>query len=360
MSVTLDKVSKVFADPRQPDRSVTAVDAVSLEIREGELVTLLGPSGCGKTTALRMIAGFETPTQGRILLDDQDVTHQPPHARNTAMVFQSYAIFPHLTVAQNVAFGLEMRGVPSDRIAARVREILELVELGGLEHRSPEQLSGGQQQRVALARAIITEPRVLLFDEPLSNLDAKLREQMRGEVRKLQKRLRITSVYVTHDQAEAMALSDRVVVMDAGRVQQVGLPLEIYARPANRFVADFIGRVNFLEARVREVRAAGASLEMRGRVMELPLGSATLRPGAVTVVLRPETIHLGRAAAPGDAFQGIVRRAMYLGATAEYEVEWGGAMLLVVSGNPLEEGLLSEGTPVAIDFSPRTLHLLPA
>ncbi len=361
MSVTLDKVSKVFADPRQPAGAVTAVDDVSLEVRPGELVTLLGPSGCGKTTALRMVAGFESPTRGRILLDDQDVTHQPPHARNTAMVFQSYAIFPHLTVAQNVAFGLEMRGVAADRIAARVREILELVELGGLERRSPEQLSGGQQQRVALARAIITEPRVLLFDEPLSNLDAKLREQMRGEVRKLQKRLRITSLYVTHDQAEAMALSDRVVVMDAGRVQQVGPPLEIYARPANRFVADFIGRVNFLEGRVREARGEMASLEIRGRAMEVPLGAATPRSGAVTVVLRPETIRLSRAAAPPDAaFRGIVRRAMYLGATAEYEVEWGGTSLLVVSGNPLEEGLLPEGTPVSIDFSPRTLHLLPA
>jgi iron(III) transport system ATP-binding protein len=306
-----------------------------------------------------MIAGFETPTDGRILIEDEDVTHQPPHLRNTAMVFQSYAIFPHLTVAQNVAFGLEMRGVGRDAVAARVRDILELVELAGLEHRSPEQLSGGQQQRVALARAIITEPRVLLFDEPLSNLDAKLREQMRGEVRKLQKRLGITSVYVTHDQAEAMALSDQVVVMHAGRVQQVGPPLEIYARPANRFVADFIGRVNFLEGRVQRVDPETVSLDVRGRLMTVPRPAGPAREGLVTLVLRPETVRLTASSRPGDAFSGRVTRAVYLGATAEYEVEWGGQPLLVVGSNPLEQGVLAEGTPVAIDFSPRTLHILP-
>ncbi|RPI08203.1 MAG: ABC transporter ATP-binding protein, partial [Zetaproteobacteria bacterium] len=253
MSVVLENVRKVFTDPERPDRAVIAVDGVSLEVKEGELVTFLGPSGCGKTTALRIVAGFEPPTSGRVLIGGHDVTHLPPHTRNTAMVFQSYAIFPHLSVAQNVAFGLEMRGLSKSDIAAKVRQILELVELAGLDHRSPEQLSGGQQQRVALARAIVTEPRVLLFDEPLSNLDAKLREQMRGEVRKLQRRLGITSIYVTHDQAEAMALSDRIVVLEAGRVQQEGSPMEIYARPANRFVADFIGRVNFLGGRVASI-----------------------------------------------------------------------------------------------------------
>jgi iron(III) transport system ATP-binding protein len=361
MSVMLDAVSKVFTDPSRPGAAVTAVDRVNLEVRKGELVTLLGPSGCGKTTALRMIAGFETPTEGRILIEDEDVTHQPPHLRNTAMVFQSYAIFPHLTVAQNVAFGLEMRGLGRNAVTVRVRDILELVELAGLEHRSPEQLSGGQQQRVALARAIITEPRVLLFDEPLSNLDAKLREQMRGEVRKLQRRLGITSVYVTHDQAEAMALSDRVVVMHAGRVQQVGPPLEIYARPANRFVADFIGRVNFLEGRVQHVDLKTVSLDVRGRLMTVPRPPAGPVPeGLVTLVLRPETIRLTAQARPGDGFSGRVIRAVYLGATAEYEVEWAGQPLLVVGSNPLEQGVLAEGTSVAIEFSPHTLHILPS
>jgi iron(III) transport system ATP-binding protein len=358
MSVVLEDVRKVFADPERPERAVTAVDGISLTIQDGEMVTLLGPSGCGKTTALRIVAGFESPTAGRVLIADEDVTHLPPHSRNTAMVFQSYAIFPHLSVAGNVAFGLEMRGVPKAETAARVERILDLVELSGLGHRSPEQLSGGQQQRVALARAIITEPRVLLFDEPLSNLDAKLREQMRGEVRKLQRRLRITSVYVTHDQAEAMALSDRIVVMQAGRVRQVGSPLEIYARPADRFVADFIGRVNFLPGRVRALGPDGARVDVHGRELAVPSADARLRSGEpASVVVRPETIRL---AASGGPFEGTIRRATYLGATAEYEIEWDGISLLAVIGSPLEHGLLAEGAAVTFDFPPATAHLLPA
>jgi iron(III) transport system ATP-binding protein len=362
MSVVLDNLTKTFDDPHRPGGQVTAVAGASLEVREGELVTLLGPSGCGKTTALRMIAGFEMPTSGRILIDGQDVSGLPPHTRNTAMVFQSYAIFPHLTVARNVAFGLEMRGLGREEIAARVQSVLELVELAGLEHRSPEQLSGGQQQRVALARAIVTEPRVLLFDEPLSNLDAKLREQMRVEVRRLQRRLRITSIYVTHDQAEAMALSDRIVVMEAGRIQQVAEPLQIYAHPATRFVADFIGRVNFLEGRVASTGADAVGVLVRGRRMDVPATRDSFRTDdAVTVVVRPETIRLtAEPAGHDEAFRGTIRRAIYLGPTAEYEIDWGGSPLLAVSGNPLEQGLLPEGTAVGVDFSPHTVHLLPA
>ena len=360
MSVVLEDVRKVFANPERPDRSVVAVDGVSLEVKEGELVTFLGPSGCGKTTALRIIAGFETPTSGRVLIGGQDVSHLPPHTRNTAMVFQSYAIFPHLTVAQNVAFGLEMRRVAKSDIPTRVRAILDLVELGGLEHRAPEQLSGGQQQRVALARAIITEPRVLLFDEPLSNLDAKLREQMRGEVRGLQRRLGITSIYVTHDQSEAMALSDRIVVMEAGRVQQVGSPFEIYARPANRFVADFIGRVNFMEGRVISVGADGVRLEIRGQTLDVPPPPAPFHPGDMaTLVVRPETIRLtpvGSARTP--SFAGIIRRAIYLGATIEYEIEWDGSAILAVISSPLEHGMLPEGVRVTFDFPPAATHML--
>ena len=361
MNVVLEDVRKVFADPERSERAVVAVDGVSLEIREGELVTFLGPSGCGKTTALRIIAGFETPTSGRVLIGGQDVSHLPPHTRNTAMVFQSYAIFPHLTVAENVAFGLQMRSVPKRDISTRVRAILDLVELGGLEHRAPEQLSGGQQQRVALARAIITEPRVLLFDEPLSNLDAKLREQMRGEVRSLQRRLGITSVYVTHDQAEAMALSDRIVVMQAGRVQQEGSPFEIYARPANRFVADFIGRVNFLEGRVMAVEGKLTRLDVRGVILEVPSPAAPLSAGhPATLVVRPETIHLApTAAAETAAFRGTIRRAVYLGSTIEYEIEWGKTTILAVIGSPLEHGILAEGAAVAFNFPPSTTHLLP-
>jgi len=361
MNVVLEGVRKVFADPERPERTVVAVDGVSLEIREGELVTFLGPSGCGKTTALRIIAGFETPTSGRVLIGGQDVSHLPPHTRNTAMVFQSYAIFPHLTVAENVAFGLQMRSVPKRDISIRVRAILDLVELGGMEHRAPEQLSGGQQQRVALARAIITEPRVLLFDEPLSNLDAKLREQMRGEVRNLQRRLGITSVYVTHDQAEAMALSDRIVVMQAGRVQQEGSPFEIYARPANRFVADFIGRVNFLEGRVVAVEGKLTRLDVHGVILEVPSPAAPLSAGhPATLVVRPETIHLApTATAETSAFTGTIRRAVYLGSTIEYEIEWGKTTILAVIGSPLEHGILAEGAAVAFNFPPSTTHLLP-
>ena len=363
MSVVLENVTKVFEDPRRPGGVVTAVDGMSLEVKDGELVTLLGPSGCGKTTALRMVAGFESPTSGRLLMDGQDVTHQAPHGRNSAMVFQSYAIFPHLTVAQNVAFGLEMRGVPRDHIASQVRNILELVELSGLEHRSPEQLSGGQQQRVALARAIITEPRVLLFDEPLSNLDAKLREQMRGEVRKLQRRLAITSIYVTHDQAEAMALSDRIVVMERGRVQQVGTPLEIYAHPANRFVADFIGRVNFLEGQVRAVASDSLTIDVRGRSLEVPYRQTGFQVGdSAAVVVRPETIRLAPVTgmeAAARPFTGTIRRATYLGPTAEYEIDWEGSTLLAVSYSPLEHGLFPEGTQGSFDFAAGTAHVLP-
>jgi iron(III) transport system ATP-binding protein len=362
MSVILENVTKTFDDPHRAGGRVTAVDGVSLEVHEGELVTLLGPSGCGKTTALRMIAGFEMPTAGRILIDGTDVSTTPPHARNTAMVFQSYAIFPHLTVAENVAFGLEMRGRGKAEIASRVGAVLELVELAGLQHRSPEQLSGGQQQRVALARAIVTEPRVLLFDEPLSNLDAKLREQMRGEVRRLQRRLNITGVYVTHDQAEAMALSDRIVVMESGRVQQVAEPFEIYAHPTNRFVADFIGRVNFLEGRLAGTSDGMAGVDVRGRRVEVPLRDARVRPGEpVTLVVRPETIRLAPVTAGGStAFRGAIRRAVYLGATVEYELDWEGSTILAVIGSPLEHGVLEEGAIAAFDFPPATAHLLPA
>ncbi len=361
MSVVLETVKKVFEDPQRSGGEVTALDGISLEVKDGELVTLLGPSGCGKTTALRIIAGFETPTSGRVLIDGQDVSRQPPQARNTAMVFQSYAIFPHLSVTQNVAFGLEMRGVPKDEIASRVQSILDLVGLAGLEHRSPEQLSGGQQQRVALARAIITEPRVLLFDEPLSNLDAKLREQMRGEVRKLQRRLAITSLYVTHDQAEAMALSDRIIVMDAGRVQQTGAPLEIYARPTNRFVADFIGRVNFLDGQVTDAGPDRITITVRGVSLEVPVQRPDVRVGEIaSLVVRPETIRLAPASSVGaPRFLGVVRRLVYLGATAEYEIDWDGTILLAVCGSPLEHGLLPEGARVAFDFPASAAHVLP-
>ena len=239
MYLNLADVSKIFAG-RGNVEEVKAVDGVSLDIEKGEFVTLLGPSGCGKTTTLRMIAGFEFRTSGTIMLDAQEIDRLPPHKRQMSMVFQSYAIFPHLTVFENVAYGLRVQRRPKEEVSRRVERVLDLVKLAGYGDRAPNQLSGGQQQRVALARALVMEPKVLLMDEPLSNLDAKLREQMRTEIRGIQKLLGITSIYVTHDQVEAMTMSDRIVVMNEGRVEQVGAPTVIYRRPRNRFVADFI------------------------------------------------------------------------------------------------------------------------
>ena len=360
MSLELRELTKVFADPGDPARAVRAVDGLSLTVGEGELVTLLGPSGCGKTTALRMVAGFETPTAGAVRIDGIDVTARPPHLRDTAMVFQSYAIFPHLTVAENVGFGLSTRGVPPAEIARRVEALLELVQLPGLGGRSPDRLSGGQQQRVALARAIITEPKVLLFDEPLSNLDAKLRAEMRGEVRAIQRRVGITSLYVTHDQAEAMALSDRIVVMRAGRVEQVGSPVDVYARPATRFVADFVGRVNFLPAEPSGPRTVRVGLG--GAAVELEVSDgAGARAGAWLAVVRPEAIRLAAAGAadPGRP-RGRVRQAVYLGDVAEYRVEAGPVTLLVSIANPVAEGLFAEGDPVAIELPAHPVALVPA
>ncbi|MBV8188342.1 MAG: ABC transporter ATP-binding protein [Alphaproteobacteria bacterium] len=240
-TIKLDNVTKTF------DGRVVAVDGVTLDIAAGEFFSLLGPSGCGKTTSLRMVAGFERPDSGRVHVAGQDLTDVPVHRRDMGMVFQSYALFPHRTVAQNVAFGLRMREVPRAEIERRVKAALAQVALTGLEERKPGQLSGGQQQRVALARALVVEPRVLLCDEPLGALDRKLRQQMQFELKELQKRLGVTLVFVTHDQEEALAMSDRIAVMNAGRVEQVGSPTEIYERPRTRFVADFIGEINILE-----------------------------------------------------------------------------------------------------------------
>jgi len=330
---------------------VVAVDDVSLEVEKGAMLTLLGPSGCGKTTLLRLIAGFEEPTRGEIHFGDRRVDGLAPNVRDTAMVFQSYAIFPHLDVFENVAFGLRMARVPEARVRERVGEVLELVGLAGLERRAPSQLSGGQQQRVALARCIVLEPQVLLFDEPLSNLDAKLREQMRIEVRELQQRLGVTSVYVTHDQAEAMALSDLVVVMNRGRIVQVAPPRELYSRPNSRFVADFIGKANFLTGEVvdaRTVDVAGA---------RLPLSSdAPVGPGRrVELVVRPEAVALRR---DGPGARGRIARAAFLGDHAEYHVTLpSGDTVVAHEANPAERGMFAVGEEVTVTTGP--LHPLP-
>src|SRR5512136_2760830 len=267
MYLVLEHLTKKFPARGKQVGEVNAVDDVSISIEKGEFVTLLGPSGCGKTTTLRLIAGFEFPTSGHIIVDNQRLEEVPPNRRDMAMVFQSYAIFPHLNVYENIAYGLNVQRRPQAEIKQRVDHVLELVELTGLEGRAPNQLSGGQQQRVALARALVMEPKVLLMDEPLSNLDAKLREQMRTEIRRIQKRLGITRVYVTHDQVEAMTLSDQIVVMDQGKIEQVGAPDEIYRRPRTRFVADFIGRANFVEGVIRERRDGHVLLDVLGTTL---------------------------------------------------------------------------------------------
>ena len=319
----------------------TAVQDVNLNIAEREFVTFLGPSGCGKTTTLRMIAGFVTPDRGtiqvagRVLSSPVEVV--PPEQRRMGMVFQNYAIWPHMTVHGNVAFGLKLARISKRESAERVARILAAVGLEGLEDRHAAQLSGGQQQRVALARSLVLEPSILMLDEPLSNLDAKLRERMRDEIKALQRRTGITFIYVTHDQAEAMALSDRIAVFDSGRIEQVGFPREVYDRPASLFVADFMGQVNRLPGRVVERGPGWVGVEIGGRVFRavpsagLELATAT---ATATVAIRPEAIRIGPDGAEGEAnrFEGTITQATFLGNAVDYSVDIGGVCLRVQGG----------------------------
>jgi len=293
-----------------------AVAGVDLDIRQGELVVLLGPSGCGKTTTLRMIAGFIAPTAGEIRLGGNDITRQPPWRRNTGLVFQSYALFPHLSVADNVAFGLRMRKLPQPKIATKLTEVLRLVRLEGLANRLPRELSGGQQQRVALARALVIEPDILLLDEPLSNLDAKLRHEVRVEIRELQKELGLTTVMVTHDQEEALTMADRLVVMSNGQVQQVGSQRDLYENPANTFVAGFVGRTNFLHGRME-----GPGIFRTESGLGICCDESAAANGR-TLALRPERLSLATAPLAGaeNCFPGTVEFASYLGGILEYYV----------------------------------------
>ena len=334
-----------------------AVDGVSLDVRESEMLSFLGPSGCGKTTLLRLIAGFETPTAGEIWLAGRRLDLQPPNRRGATMVFQGYALFPHLSVFENVAFGLRVRGVRGRDLRLRVARALDLVDLGGLGDRQPQQLSGGQQQRVAVARALVLEPALLLFDEPLSNLDAKLREQMRLEIRALQQRLGITAVYVTHDQAEAMTLSDRIAVMNAGRIEQVGAPREIYEAPGTRFVADFIGRATFLPGRVAAAADGGhVDVEVLGRHLRVA-ASAALTPGAsVEVMVRPEAVALR---ADGDGAPGVIMQATFIGGLAQYVVRVDELRLIAVEPAVPGAKLLGEGSPVRVSLRAELLRAFP-
>jgi spermidine/putrescine ABC transporter ATP-binding subunit len=317
---------------------VVAVDNVNLQVQEGEFFALLGPSGCGKTTLLRMLAGFETPTEGRILIDGKDIAHLPPNKRPVNMVFQSYAVFPHMSVADNVAYGLKMDGVPDGERKKRAEEALELVKLGGYGPRMPDQLSGGQRQRVALARALVKRPRVLLLDEPLSALDAKLRDQMRSELTSLQEKVGITFMMVTHDQDEALAIATRCAVMNRGLLQQVATPADLYEFPNSRFVADFVGSVNMFEG-VLEADEPGHAI-VRSPEIAAPVyldhGVTGARGANVWVALRPEKIEMHKrtegaepmkmedAPAGANVIPGIIRDIVYLGSETIYDVEIGG------------------------------------
>jgi iron(III) transport system ATP-binding protein len=328
--LVLDALTKEFASGR--GQLVRAVDGLSVSLPRGQLMTLLGPSGCGKTTTLRLIAGFEQLTSGHIVVDRRKVDDVPAHRREMAMVFQSYAIFPHLDVYENVAYGLRVQRRTDQEVKARVAEALDLVELNGYQRRQPSQLSGGQQQRVALARALIMQPRVLLFDEPLSNLDARLRLQMRDEIRAIQQRLGITAVYVTHDQSEAMALSDLIVVMNDGRAEQIGTPEDLYRRPASRFVADFIGRSNLVDGEISGRDGDHALVSAMGRVTRVADPDRRFaQQRHATLAIRPEAIQLVGVA---DEPQATIRRATYLGSTVEYELEVDGTVLNVLVHDP--------------------------
>ncbi|MFN3663974.1 ABC transporter ATP-binding protein [Yoonia sp.] len=341
-AVSLNALTKRF------NAAAPSVNNINLEIAPGTLVTLLGPSGCGKTTTLRMIAGLETPSEGRIMIGDTDVTRMPPERRDVTMVFQSYALFPHMDVYANVAYGLRVARRPVAEVKERVAEALALVGLDGFGDRRVDALSGGQQQRVALARALVMKPKVVLFDEPLSNLDAKLRRRVRGEIRALQQRLGLTAVYVTHDQEEALAISDKVVVMNAGRIEQIGSPHELYHRPASLFVADFVGRANVLQA-----RWDGQAVQLGE--MSLPMDSP-LPVGPVQLILRPEGVRLARNGEAG--LSGRITDLAFVGGATEvsFDTALGQVEAAVLE---TEAAGLCVGDTHRLAFDRSSTHILP-
>lgn len=331
-----------------------AVNNIDLDIKPGEFVTLLGPSGCGKTTTLRMIAGFEMPTAGDIFLGDKKINSLTPDKRNTAMVFQSYALFPHYNVYNNIAYGLRLRKFSDQEIQKKVHDIIALVGLEGMNERFPNQISGGQQQRVALARALVMEPDVMLFDEPLSNLDAKLRIYMRTEIRKIQRRLGLTSVYVTHDQSEAMSLSDRIIIMNEGIIEQIGSPQEIYQHPSSKFVADFIGRANFFEARVESSGKNGLRLNALGSNLNIESEKTYKAGDVVTAMIRPESIELGES----GQFDAMVELSTFMGSSQEYFVRVGDDVFNVEESNPMGKCIFDEGERVKVTFPAENVHVI--
>jgi spermidine/putrescine transport system ATP-binding protein len=350
--VELRNLTKRFDD-------ALAVDAINTTVTAGEFFSLLGPSGCGKTTTLRMIAGFERPTAGEILLDGADVAQVPPHRRNVHTVFQNYALFPHLDVFDNVAFGLRRRRAGREEVRRRVQEAIRLVELGGLEARRPQQLSGGQQQRVALARALVLRPAVLLLDEPLGALDAKIRKQLRMELKALQEEVGITFVFVTHDQEEALSMSDRVAVMNAGRIEQVGTPADVYESPSTVFVADFLGISNLMDAAAMHHGAGWCQVSVGD--FRLRAGCGELRAaGPVKVVARPERITLLEHGAEGDnCLPGMIERTVYVGSSLQVIVRLAtGAQLQASVANTGGTDGYRQGTPVVVHIPAEALRVL--
>ncbi len=349
VGVRLDHATKIFSG------GVIAVNDVSFSVPAGHLVTLLGPSGCGKTTTLRLIAGLEQMDGGALFIGDRDVTNLPPHERGIGMVFQSYALFPHLTVRENVAYGLEIAHVRRDQIETDVKWALELVNLTGLENRSPAQLSGGQQQRVALARALVLRPQVLLLDEPLSNLDAKLRKAMREEIRALQTELHATTIYVTHDQSEALAISDTVVLMRQGVIEQMGPPEELYEKPASRFVADFVGETNFLTAQVIDRAAERLDVSIMGHATAIARPAWVADQQTIDVICRPEAMVIYGAEGEGGWWEGRVTTLVYQGAQTDCVVKVGETLIRCqMVGRPARR--LHVGDTVWLGPRPDSLH----
>ena len=352
--IKLDGISKIYIDPKTK-KDFYGVNKVSLDIEPGSFVTLLGPSGCGKTTTLRMIAGFESPDEGGIWLGGEKIGELTPDKRDTAMVFQSYALLPHYNIFDNVAYGLKLRKLPKDVIKQKVTDILELVGLSGMEARMTNQLSGGQQQRVALARALVVEPGVLLFDEPLSNLDAKLRVSMRTEIRRIQQKAGITAVYVTHDQSEAMSISDKIIIMNAGKIAQMGTPHEIYYHPVSEFVADFIGDANFLKGKMLRHEGEVDVVEICGREVRVDGTGDRVAVGAeTTVVLRPEsTVLCDEGILPCEVIVST-----FMGAYQLYHVMVGDTKLIIHEYNPKGKKIYNIGDKAGIFFEPNNAHAL--
>lgn len=354
VEVLLQDLKKAFGD-------VIAVNSVNITIKPGEFLTLLGPSGSGKTTILKLVAGFEDPNQGSIIIDNEDITAKPPYHRNIGMVFQNYALFPHMNVYDNIAFPLKMRKVNRHNIAGKVKDVLNLVKLSGLEHRYPRQLSGGQQQRVALARALVYNPKLFLMDEPLGALDKKLREQMQIELRRLQQELNITTINVTHDQEEALTLSERIAVLNDGNLEQVGTPSDIYDRPVNKFVADFIGESNFFNLSLTGMEAQQISCcTVGGTQVVIETGPKVFKKGeALEAMIRPEKVELVTGTPlPDNCFNAVVGDIVYLGSDIRCRLVLEGGEEIIAKWSGPVAGLIRENEKVRVGWSSRCMRLV--